>query len=76
MGAFLDWKTVALGACSVVLLLLGVLDNWRDDKIASQSSINDRQWEYIKELIERSYANKERIAGLEIRVEQLENKRR
>lgn len=76
MGAFLDWRTLALGACSVILLLLGVLDSWRDDKIASQSAVNDRQWEYIKELIERSISNQTRIEGLEKRVEQFENKRR
>lgn len=74
MGAYLDWRTLAVGACACVLVLVGVLDRWAADESARQSAIDERQWEYIRELTDKAYASKERLTLLESRIAQLERR--
>lgn len=75
MGTYLDWRTLAVGACALILVLVGVLDRWAADKSARQSALDERQWEYIRELTDTAYAGKERLAILESRIVQLERRR-
>ena len=72
MGTFSDWRSLAVGACALILVLVGVLDRWAADKSAHQSALDERQWEYIRDLTDKAYANKERLALLESRIVQLE----